>query len=82
LDGSIGLIIGNFESALGPMGGVWLVVETAVSKRTAQTLVEEEKQKSDLEGDALQQREVHVDVQPLGLKSPINIFNEAIYQWP
>ena len=59
-----------------------MVVETAVSKWTAQTLVEEEKQKSDLEGDALQQREVHVDVQPLGLKSPINIFNEAIYKWP
>ena len=52
MDGSIGLIIGNFEFALGPMGGVWLVVETAVSKWTAQTLVEEEKQKSDLEAFA------------------------------
>ena len=52
MDGSIGLIIGDFEFALGPKGGVWLVVETAVSKWTAQMLVEEEKQKSDLEAFA------------------------------
>ena len=52
MDGSIGLMIGNFEFALGSMGGVWLTVETAVSQWTAQTLVEEEKQKSDLEAFA------------------------------
>ena len=35
--------------AFGPMGGIWLVVEAAVSERTAQTLVEEQEQKSDLD---------------------------------
>jgi hypothetical protein len=42
-------MIGNFEFALGPMVGVWLVVEAAVSERTAQALVEEQEQKSDLD---------------------------------
>ena len=31
------------------MGGIWLVLETAVSEWPAQTLVEEQKQKSDLD---------------------------------
>ena len=52
MDGPISLMIGNFEIALGPMNGVWLVVEAAVSKWTEQTLVEEQKQKSDLDAFA------------------------------
>ncbi len=48
MDSPISVIIGNFEFALGRMGGIWLVVEAAVSERTAQTLVEEQEQKSDL----------------------------------
>ena len=36
LDGSISLMIGDFEFAMGSMGGVWLVVKAAVSKWTAQ----------------------------------------------
>jgi hypothetical protein len=34
------------------MGGIWLVMETAVSEWTAQTLVEEQKQQSDLDAFA------------------------------
>ena len=41
LDGSVSFIIGSFKFTLGPMVGVWLVVKATVSKRTAQTLVEE-----------------------------------------
>jgi hypothetical protein len=41
LDGSVSLIIGSFKFTLGPMVGVWLVVKATVSKRAAQTLVEE-----------------------------------------
>ena len=52
LDGSISLMIGDFEFAMGSMGGVWLVVKAAVSKWTAQALVEEQKQESDLEAFA------------------------------
>ena len=48
MDGPIGLIIGNFEFALGTMGGVGLVVEAAVSEWTAQALVKEQEQKSHL----------------------------------
>ena len=49
MDSRVSLVIGNFEFAFGPMGGIWLVVEAAVSERTAQTLVEEQEQKSDLD---------------------------------
>jgi hypothetical protein len=40
LDGPISFMIGNFEFALGPMSRFWLVVEAAVSKWTAETLVD------------------------------------------
>src|SRR5258705_6451662 len=52
LDGPVSLIIGSFKFTLGPMVGVWLVVKATVSKRTAQTLVKEQKQQSDLEAFA------------------------------
>ena len=54
LDGPVSLIIGSFKFTLGPMVDVWLVVKATVSKRTAQTLVEEQKQQSDLEAFARQ----------------------------
>lgn len=41
-------MIGGFESAVGPMLGIRLVVEAAVCERTAEALVEEQKQESDL----------------------------------
>ena len=52
MDGSISVMIGDFQLAMGSMGGVWSVVKAAVSKWTAQALVEEQKQKSDLEAFA------------------------------
>ena len=39
LDGSVSFIIGSFKFTLGPMVGVWLVVEATVTKLTVQTLV-------------------------------------------
>ena len=42
-------MIGNFEFAFGPMGGIWLVVEAAVSEWTAQALVEKQEKKSHLD---------------------------------
>ena len=49
LDRPVSLVIGSFEFALGPMGRVGAVMETAVSKRAAQPLVEEQEQQSDLD---------------------------------
>ena len=68
LDGSISLMIGDFEFAMGSMGGVWLVVKAAVSKWTAQALVEEQKQKSDLEAFA---------GQPIGVSCSVT-FEQAV----
>jgi hypothetical protein len=48
LNRPVSLVIGSFEFALGPMGRVGAVMETAVSKRAAQTLVEKQEQQSDL----------------------------------
>jgi len=48
LDSRISLVIGSFKFALWRMDGFWLVVEAAVSERTAQALVEEQEQQSDL----------------------------------
>ena len=48
MDSRVGLVIGSFEFALWPIDGFWLVVEAAVSERTAQALVEEQEQQSDL----------------------------------
>jgi hypothetical protein len=52
LDGPVSLMIGSFKFALGPMVGVWLMVKATVSKWTAQTLVEEQKEQSDLKAFA------------------------------
>src|SRR5258705_12299839 len=52
LAGPVSLIIGSFKFTLGPMVGVWFVVNTTVSKRLAQTSVKEQKQQSDLEAFA------------------------------
>jgi hypothetical protein len=42
-------VIGGFEFALGPVGGIRTVMETAVSKRAAQALVEEQEQQSNVD---------------------------------
>jgi hypothetical protein len=49
LDRTVSLVIGGFEFALGPMGRVGSVMETAVSKRAAQAFVEEQEQQSNLD---------------------------------
>jgi hypothetical protein len=49
LDGRVSLVIGSFEFAPGLIRGVRTVMETAVSKRSAQALVEEQKQQRDLD---------------------------------
>ena len=41
-------MIGDFESAVGPVLGIWLVMEATVCQRTAEELVEEQKQESEL----------------------------------
>ena len=41
-------MIGGLEFAVGPMLGIRLVVEAAVCERTAESLVEEQKQENDL----------------------------------
>jgi hypothetical protein len=41
-------VIGGFESAVGPMLGMGLVVEAAICERAAEALVEEQKQESEL----------------------------------
>ena len=47
MNSRISLVIGSFKFALRRMDGVWMVVEAAVSERTAQALVKEQEQKSD-----------------------------------
>ena len=42
LDRRVSLVIGSFEFAPGLIRGVGMVMETAVSKRSAQALVEEQ----------------------------------------
>jgi hypothetical protein len=42
-------MIGSFESALGPMGGIREMMEAAVSKRSAQAFVEEQEQQGNLD---------------------------------
>ena len=49
LDRRVSLVIGSFESALGQMRGVRQVMEPAVSKRSAEALVEEQEQQGDLD---------------------------------
>jgi len=49
LDGSVSLVIGSFESALGPMGGIRKVMEATVSQWSAQTFVEEQEQQGNLD---------------------------------
>ena len=49
MDRPVSLVIGSFEFALGPMGRVGAVMETAVSKRATQTLVQKQEQQSDLD---------------------------------
>ena len=49
LDRPVSFVIGGFEFALGPMGRVGAVVETAVSKRAAQALVEKQEQQGNLD---------------------------------
>ena len=49
LDGRVSLVIGSFEFAPGLIRGVRTVMETAVSKRSAQALVEEQEQQSNLD---------------------------------
>jgi len=39
-------VIGSFESALGPMRGVREVMESAISKRSAEAFVEEQEQEA------------------------------------
>ena len=49
LDCRVSLVIGSFEFARGLIRGVRTVMETAVSKRSAQALVEEQEQQSNLD---------------------------------
>ena len=42
-------MIGSFEFALGPMDGIRTVMETAVSKRATQALMEEQEQQGNLD---------------------------------
>ncbi len=49
LDGLVGLVIGGFEFAVGPVGRVGLVMEAAVSKRATETLVEEQEQEGNID---------------------------------
>ena len=49
LDGGVGAVIGGFEFAVGPVLGVWLVVEAAVGEWAAQALVEEQEEQGDLD---------------------------------
>ena len=50
-------MIGGFEFAVGPVGGVGFVMKAAVGERTTETLVEEQKEERELvlqsEGAAL-----------------------------
>jgi hypothetical protein len=41
-------VISGFELAVGPMGGVRFVVESAVGERTAEALVKEQEEKGDV----------------------------------
>ncbi len=49
LDGLVGLVVGGFELAIGPVGRVGLVMEAAVSKRATETLVEEQEQEGNID---------------------------------
>jgi hypothetical protein len=48
LDSLVGLVVGDFEFAVGAVCGIRSVVETAVGERTAKALVEEQEQEGDL----------------------------------
>ena len=46
MDRRVSLVIGGFEFALGPMRGVWKVMKSAISKRSAEAFVEEQEQQA------------------------------------
>ena len=47
-NGCIGLVDGGLDFAFGTMAGIWLMVEEAVGKRSAEPLVKEHEEKGDL----------------------------------
>ena len=48
-DGFVGAVIGEFETAVGPVLGIGPVVETAVGERSAEPFMEEQEAQRDLD---------------------------------
>ena len=48
-DGFVGAVIGEFETAVGPVLGIGPVVETAVGERSAEPFMEEQEGQRDLD---------------------------------
>jgi hypothetical protein len=52
LNGLVSFVVSGFQFAIGAVSGIGLVMEAAVSQRTAESFVEKQEQQSDLEAFA------------------------------